>query len=1512
MNGSVVTTTGAQSYGEAVTLGANTTLTASGVTFEGAVSGNHSLSVSSTTTLNGGSVTTTGAQTYNGAMTLGANTTLNASAADVTLNSTVDGAYDFTVNTTGTTTMNGAVGGGTALTSLTTNAGGVVLVNTSTVHTSGTQTYNDMVSLLRSATLTGSTVTFNDAVIGTADLSVVGTTVLNAGSVNTTGTQSYSAGTTLMRDTVLTAGAVSFVGPVESASSSAYALDIISSGATTFGGAVGGTHALRSVTTNAGGTVAINGGGVTTTGAQTYGETLSLGAATTLNASAVTFDGAVSGPYSLTVSGATTLNGGSVNTGTAAQHYSSTVSLGANTTLTAVSVTFDGAVSGNHNFSVNGATTVNGGSVNTGTATQSYSGAIDLGADTTLTASGVTLGGAVSGAHAFTVNGTVTLGADITLTASGVTLNGAVSGAHAFTVNGATTLNGGSVDTSTAAQHYSSTVSLGADTTLSASNITFDGAVSGNHSLVVNGTATLNGGSVTTTGAQTYNGAMTLGANTTLNAGAADVLLHNTVDGAYDLTVNTTGNTRFDGAVGGTTPLSSLATNAGGMVLVNTSTVHTSGPQTYSDMVTLLVSSSLTGSTVTFNDAVVGSGDMAVVGAAVLNAGTIHTGGAQSYSAATTLMRDTVLTASSVNLEGAVSGAYAFTVNGATTVNGGSVNTGTAAQRYNSTVNFGADTAITASGVTFGDTVTGSGSLTVNGPVTMNGGSVTTAGTQTYNSAVTLGADTSLTATVGTVSFVSITDGAASFNLDVNSSSALVLNDVTIHGDLHTTTKDVGVSQATGTRLDIGGASRFTAAGNSIPAQTTPQNAAISNAANRLVGTVTFDEIAPGSWADVSLKTTTALTLAPLQSGGAVTLDTQGAVTTQDTLNASGNLSINSHGGPVTLGVAIVSGDMSISSGGGAVSQSTATGQLYVRGNTSVDAGAGQITLLSPSNVFGVTPASQPNAPPPVSPTLSLIGTNTQVATSSDLNLAQVNNSGTMTLSAPNGAINLGLAFITGGDLTLVSQNDLQLGSARIAGDLTMTSTAGAVSFGQATVTGDLMASTNGQPVDLGAAVVGHNLNVQTNGGNVVQTTVANAALHVAGISNINAGTGNVTLPNVPNQFGGVVSLQANDVDLVASSNLVLGASTIAGTMDVTSVTGSITQNAPVTVLGASSFTAHNDVVLDKANTFTQAVAVDAVNVSLAAASALKLDTSTVTGDFTVATALGDITQTGPIAVTGKSTITTTAGSVVLTDAANRFTGLVDAQTSANLSLTSTGPLTMGKVMAQGNADLKSTGALNLGEGVYGSKLKANSGGAEILQSGPLKFVGDTDFDAGSAKIDLFNPNNLWTGILTFKGGIIMINHPVLMNAVSAGTLVVRVETSVVAPTLKVGGDATVPAVQNIGRAAIGTSVSVAVERAPSASQSGVIQVNVAAEVAAPGKTFTFELDPHAVAGHAANAPMKIAQVDGKPMPSWLKFDAASKTFTASEVPPGAFPLQLKVSVGNTESVMVIQERPQK
>jgi hypothetical protein len=565
-----------------------------------------------------------------------------------------------------------------------------------------------------------------------------------------------------------------------------------------------------------------------------------------------------------------------------------------------------------------------------------------------------------------------------------------------------------------------------------------------------------------------------------------------------------------------------------------------------------------------------------------------------------------------------------------------------------------------------------------------------------------------------------------------------------------------------------------------------------------------------------------------------------------------------------------------------------------------VDAGAGSITLLESTNNF--------------SGSLALHGTSTSVATSGDLQLASMRNTGPMVLRAPNGSIDLGTAFITGGDLTLQSLDDMSLGGANITGNLNMSSTQGTVSFGQATVTGSLTAITNHQQVDLGSANVGGNLNVQTNGGNVVQSTAANSALHVTGSSTINAGTGNVTLPNVPNQFTQALNLQANNVVLVGSNGLILGNSTVTGNMSVTAATGSVTQTPTgvVNVSGTSTFTAtQGDVVLANANTFVQPVALNTVNATLNSTTALTLGTSTVRGDLQATAATGDITQTGALTVTGTSDLTATAGNITLTEAANSFRARVSVDTPQALKLEASGALSMGEVNVGTTTDLQSHGALDLGtSSVYTGKLTAKSGGFEITQSGPLKAGKDVDFDAGTAKIDLFNPKNLWLGALFFKGGIIMINHPQLLNAVNSGVLMVRVETTM-AVSAKVGGDTPTAPAQTTGGSGGGT-VSVVVNRAPSTTQTGVIQVQVAPEAASAGKSFSFELDPHAVAGHAADAPLKISQMDGKPLPNWLRYDAANKTFMANDVPAGAFPLQLKVSVGSTESVMVIQEKPPK
>jgi hypothetical protein len=634
------------------------------------------------------------------------------------------------------------------------------------------------------------------------------------------------------------------------------------------------------------------------------------------------------------------------------------------------------------------------------------------------------------------------------------------------------------------------------------------------------------------------------------------------------------------------------------------------------------------------------------------------------------------------------------------------------------------------------------------------------------------------------------------------------------------------------------------------------------------------------------------LTLAALQSGGSVHLQTQGASLTTRSITASANLNIDTSGGGASLGSAIVSGDFTLLTNGGNVEQ---TGQMVVTGDTTVAAGAGSITLDNAANNFGGS--------------LALQGVSTSVATSGNLQLASVTNTGPMTLRAPNGSIDLGTAFITGGDLTLQSRDDMNLGGANISGNLNMSSTQGTVSFGQATVTGNLIASTQNQDIDLGSAVVGGNLSAQSNGGNIVQSTSLNASLQIAGSSNLNAGTGNVTLPNVPNQFGGVVNLQANQVELVGSQGLVLGTSTVTGHLHVTAATGNISQTGPINVLGGSSLNAlQGNVVLDQANNFNQAVALNAINATLNNVSSLALASSTLTGDLKLNSAQGNITQMGPLRVTGQSDLKAAVGNISLDDAANRFGDKVSVETPKDLKITTSGPLTLDKVKVGQNTELQSQGALNLGTGTYTGKLKVNSGGFDIQQSGMINFMSDTDLDAGSAKIDLFNPYNQWRGAILFKGGTILINHPVLMNSVSAGTLIVRANTTMptsVSASRPGSSSAVLQPVETGQRA--GPAVTVSVARPASNGQTGLITVALSTEIASVGKSFSFELDPKLVANQVTDTAMKISQLDGKPMPDWLRFNADTKTFTATDVPAGAFPLQLRVDSGGQESVMVIQ-----
>ena len=472
--GSVVTTTGGgQSYNSPVVLQADATLTDTGngtiqfastvddasagthnlvvdagtgiVTFGSAVGGSAalaSLTVTGPTTLDS-NVTTTGTQTFNNAVTLGAAATLATTNSAVDFASTVDGGFALNVNAgTGVVTFGSTVGGSAALTGLTVTGPTTIDAN---VTTSGTQTFNSGVTLGADSTLSttnsavdfastvdggfalgvnrrhrrrdiqrrrgwiGSArrpdgdrpdhdrrqhhhvrhadlqqrgdarcrrhvehdeqrggfrqhggcggfalgvnagtgvVTFSSAVGGSAalaGLTVTGPTTIDA-NVTTSGTQSFNSAVTLGADATLstTNSAVDFASTVDGG----FALDVnTGTGVVTFGSTVGGSAALTGLTVTGPTTIDAN---VTTSGTQTFNSAVTLGASATLATtdSPINFAGSItggansltlsSGTGSETLSGITTSGTLTLNTGGVVTLDGGTYALGNAYTFAAV------------------------------------------------------------------------------------------------------------------------------------------------------------------------------------------------------------------------------------------------------------------------------------------------------------------------------------------------------------------------------------------------------------------------------------------------------------------------------------------------------------------------------------------------------------------------------------------------------------------------------------------------------------------------------------------------------------------------------------------------------------------------------------------------------------------------------------------------------------------------------------------------------------------------------------------------------------------------------------------------------------------------------------------------------------------------------------------------------------------------------------------------------------------------------------------------------------------------
>ena len=78
--------------------------------------------------------------------------------------------------------------------------------------------------------------------------------------------------------------------------------------------------------------------------------------------------------------------------------------------------------------------------------------------------------------------------------------------------------------------------------------------------------------------------------------------------------------------------------------------------------------------------------------------------------------------------------------------------------------------------------------------------------------------------------------------------------------------------------------------------------------------------------------------------------------------------------------------------------------------------------------------------------------------------------------------------------------------------------------------------------------------------------------------------------------------------------------------------------------------------------------------------------------------------------------------------------------------------------------------------------------------------------------------------------------------------------------------------------------------------------------MATAGAGFSFEL-PAQIRESLGSGEVRVTQADGNPLPGWIKFNPTSKTFEFNAVPDGGLPLQVSISSGATQVLVLISER---
>ena len=330
------------------------------------------------------------------------------------------------------------------------------------------------------------------------------------------------------------------------------------------------------------------------------------------------------------------------------------------------------------------------------------------------------------------------------------------------------------------------------------------------------------------------------------------------------------------------------------------------------------------------------------------------------------------------------------------------------------------------------------------------------------------------------------------------------------------------------------------------------------------------------------------------------------------------------------LGTSTISGTLGVTTGGAL----TNSGNVVVTGATTLAAGSGNdIVLDSAGNNFSTVSVASAN--------------NVTLRDTNALALGASTVSGNLNVTT-NGALTQSGALTVTGATTLASgaANNITLNNAG-----NNFSTVGITSGNNVT-----LVDVDG--LDLGTSTVSGTLGVTT-GGALTQS----GPLAVTGTTTYAAGSGNdITLANRGNNFSTVAVTSGRNVALTDTDALNLGASTIAGNLNVTT-SGAITDSGNVVVTGTTTLAAGaaNDITLNSAgNNFSILGITSGRNVTLVDSDALDLGASSVSGNLSLTTG-GAVTQSGALSVPGTTSLTASATNtdILLDTQANNFQAFI-------------------------------------------------------------------------------------------------------------------------------------------------------------------------------------------------------------------------------------------------------------